>query len=185
MQKTKLKVGIAGYGIVGKRRRIFIDQHPSLQVVAVCDQNFEKSGALPDGTKFFSHYKELLKEPLDVLFVCVPNYMAADITIAGLESNLHVFCEKPPGRTVGDVQRVINIEKQKPHLQLKYGFNHRYHDSVRDALNLIKSGEFGEIINMRGIYGKSTVVPFNGGWRSERKYQSGAVRMSFRHCPSE
>lgn len=34
---TKLKVGIAGYGIVGKRRHQFIDEHPGLQVIAVCD----------------------------------------------------------------------------------------------------------------------------------------------------
>ena len=27
MKKNKLKVGIAGYGVVGKRRRIYIDQN--------------------------------------------------------------------------------------------------------------------------------------------------------------
>ena len=175
MTQTKLKVGIAGYGIVGKRRRLFIDQHPALQTVAVCDQHFGGEGILPDGVKYFTHYKELLKESLDVLFICVPNYMASEITASALEKNLHVFCEKPPGRNVADIQKVMSIEKQRPHLKLKYGFNHRYHDSVRDALALIKSGEFGEIINMRGIYGKSTVVPFNGGWRSERKYAGGGI----------
>ena len=29
----KLKVGIAGFGIVGKRRHTFIDKHPSLKTV--------------------------------------------------------------------------------------------------------------------------------------------------------
>ncbi len=41
MEKIKLKVGIAGYGVVGKRRRFYIDQHPELSTVAVCDQYFK------------------------------------------------------------------------------------------------------------------------------------------------
>jgi hypothetical protein len=35
---TKLRVGIAGYGVVGQRRRQFIDAHPDLVTVAVCDR---------------------------------------------------------------------------------------------------------------------------------------------------
>ena len=31
-----LRVGIAGYGVVGKRRRQVIDAHPALETVAVC-----------------------------------------------------------------------------------------------------------------------------------------------------
>lgn len=175
MTPKKLKVGIAGYGLVGMRRREFIDENLLFKTTAVCDQKFGGSGILPDGVKFFSHYTDLLKEELDALFVSVPNYLAADISKAGLEKNLHVFCEKPPGRNIADVVRVISAEKERPHLKLKYGFNHRYHDSVRDALHLIKSGEFGEIINMRGVYGKSKVVPFSGGWRSERQYAGGGI----------
>ena len=58
------------------------------------------------------------------------------------------FVEKPPGRTVEDIARVINIERQHPLLKLKYGFNHRYHHSVRDALNLVKSKELGSVIDL-------------------------------------
>lgn len=175
MEDKRLRVGIAGYGVVGKRRRNFIDQHPSLRTVAVCDQNYPKPGALPDGIRYFPHYTQLLKEPLDVLFVSLPNYLAADVTIAGLERGLHVFCEKPPGRDVADVGRVMEAEKKHPSLVLKYGFNHRYHDSVREALRIIQSGELGEIINVRGVYGKSKIIPFSGGWRAERKYAGGGI----------
>lgn len=37
----KLKVGIAGYGVVGKRRRGVIDEHPALEMVAVSDRTME------------------------------------------------------------------------------------------------------------------------------------------------
>jgi predicted dehydrogenase len=171
----KLRVGIAGYGVVGKRRRQFIDLNPNMVTVAVSDINFDQEGTAPDGVKFYPTYQGLFNEKLDALFVSLPNYLAAEATIAGLERGLHVFCEKPPGRDVQDVERVIEIEKKHPHLVLKYGFNHRYHDSVREALRIIISGELGEIINIRGIYGKSRVTPFSGSWRSERKFAGGGI----------
>lgn len=175
MKENKLKVGIAGYGIVGNRRRQFIDLHPNMETVAVCDQKYHQKFIMPDGVRAFSNYNQLLEEPLDILFVSLPNYLAAEVTIAGLEKGLHVFCEKPPGRDVDDIERVINIEKKHQDLKLKYGFNHRYHDSVQQAMNIIKTKKMGEIINLRGVYGKSKIIPFSGGWRAERKYSGGGV----------
>lgn len=175
MKTGKLKAGIAGYGIVGKRRRQFIDLHPGLKTIAVCDQNYEVPETMSDGVRAYSSYRHLLEEPLDVLFVCLPNYLAAEVAIAGLEKGLHVFCEKPPGRNVQDVLRVRDVEKNHPKLVLKYGFNHRYHGSVQQALKIIRSGELGSVINLRGVYGKSKIIPFSGGWRSERRYAGGGV----------
>ena len=173
--KEILNVGIAGYGVVGKRRRQYIDRHPRLKTTAVCDRKFKKSGVMSDGVRFMPDYRELLKEPLDILFVSLPNYMAAEVTIAGLRRGLHVFCEKPPGRNVRDVEEVIEAETKHPECVLKYGFNHRYHNSVREALRIVRSGELGDILNVRGIYGKSKIIPFSGGWRAERKYAGGGI----------
>lgn len=175
MNQQGLKVGIAGYGVVGKRRRQLIDQHSGMKTIAVCDQNFLRSGTMSDGVSCYANYQELLKEPLDILFVSLPNYLASEVTIAGLEKGFHIFCEKPPGRDIADIKRVIEVEKNHPRLILKYGFNHRYHDSVREALRIVKSGEMGEIINLRGVYGKSKIISFSGGWRAERKYAGGGI----------
>jgi predicted dehydrogenase len=172
-----MRVGIAGYGVVGKRRRLVVDAHAELEVVAVCDRTLPGSGAFDDGVQYFTHYGELLELDLDVLLVCISNDMAAEVTIAGLEKNLHVFCEKPPGRNVGEIARVIGIEQRFPGLKLKYGFNHRYHDSVRDALSILQSGELGRTINIRGVYGKSQLVTFGqkSDWRTKRAIAGGGI----------
>jgi predicted dehydrogenase len=174
-KQKMLRIGIAGYGVVGRRRRQFIDLHPMMQTVAVCDRTFNKSGFLSEGVHCYRNYERLLDERLDALFVSLPNYLTADVTIAGLSRGLHVFCEKPPGRDVADVLRVIEEEKRCKGLVLKYGFNHRYHDSVREALRIVRSGRLGDIINVRGVYGKSKVIPFVGGWRAERRYAGGGI----------
>lgn len=173
---TELKVGIAGFGVVGKRRKGCVDRHPHLRVVAVCDQTFDGEGTLADGVRYYRDYRRLLTEDLDVLVVCLTNDIAAEVTIAGLESDLHVFCEKPPGRNVEDILRVIAHERRHPHLKLMYGFNHRYHESVQDALRILRSGELGRVIDMRGMYGKSKLVTFNQrDWRTKREIAGGGV----------
>ena len=198
----KLKVGIIGYGIVGKRRRIFIDQNDSLETISVCDVRFledafrkdlgkihsnydsiEKlslkenvSGKLNDGVAYYSDFKQMLSENnLDMVFVCLPNYLAPQATIESLKKGCHVFCEKPPGRSVQDIVNVRKQESKNRRLKLKYGFNHRYHGSVQKAKQIIDENLFGDIINFRGVYGKSSIVPIKNEWRSLKKYSGGGI----------
>jgi len=172
----QLKVGIAGYGVVGKRRKLCADKHPDLKVVAVCDKTFSTEGALFDDIYCYKSYTKLLEQDLDILIVCLTNDVAAEVTIAGLNLGLHVFCEKPPGKNVEDIEQVIEVEKKFPESKLMYGFNHRYHSSVEDALKVVHSGDFGKIINLRGVYGKAKIVTFSqNDWRTKREVAGGGV----------
>ena len=171
----KYRVGIAGYGVVGQRRRNFIDSNPHFITTAISDVTFNKKRKQQDGLVAYPDYNLLLDHDLDVLFVCLPNYLAADATIKGLNKGLHVFCEKPPGRDVNDILNVIETEKKKIGLKLKYGFNHRYHDSFIEAGKVISSSKHGRIVNIRGVYGKSRIIPFHGGWRSQRNLAGGGI----------
>ncbi len=173
---TKLKVAIAGYGVVGKRRKECVDRHPDIEVVAVCDQTFDGDGEFADGVRFHKKYKKLLTNDIDILIVCMTNDIAAEVTVAGLEFGLHVFCEKPPGRSIEDIVKVRECEKLHPSQKLMYGFNHRYHESVRDALEILHSRKLGKVINMKGVYGKAKLITFNQPlWRTKREIAGGGV----------
>jgi predicted dehydrogenase len=170
-----LRVAIAGYGGTGQIRRRFVDGHPRMRTVAYCDQTLER-GVDPDGVHRYIDYESLLEhEDVDALFVCLWNDVAPAATIAGLESGLHVFCEKPPGRTVEDVELVREVEQRHAHLKLKYGFNHRYHDSVREALRIVRTGELGAVLDLEGVYGKSKMIRFDQDWRTRREIAGGGI----------
>jgi predicted dehydrogenase len=171
-----MKIGIAGYGIVGKRRREVAERRDDMHVVAVCDRYFKDIGTLDDGVRHYPTYHGLLAEDLDALFVCISNDMASEVTVAGLEAGLHVFCEKPPGRNMDDIARVLAAEAKAPGQKLKYGFNHRYHESVSESLRILSSGELGGVINAKGVYGKSQLVTFGQtSWRTNRDLAGGGV----------
>ena len=169
-------MGIAGYGVVGRRRRKCVDLNPHLKLTAICDRTFSKSSAIHGGVFKFSDYRDLLSHDLDLLIICLTNDIAPVVTIEALKRGLHVFCEKPPGRNLNDIKMVIDEERKNSELKLMYGFNHRYHDSVKDALSIIEKGTFGKIINLKGIYGKSQLVTFDQpDWRTKREIAGGGV----------
>lgn len=170
-----LRIGIAGFGVVGKRRKLCVDAHKNAEVIAVCDKNiFEPY--VENGIHYCSSYHHLLEKNLDALIVCMTNDVAAEVTIAGLKKGLHVLCEKPPGKDMADITKVMETKGKYPELELMYGFNHRYHDSVIEAKKMIDMGELGKIINLRGVYGKSKLITFNQpDWRTKREIAGGGV----------
>lgn len=172
----KLKVGIAGYGIVGKHRHRCIQKIPSANIIAISDKNIHANHNQDQNINFYDDYKNIYTKNLDVLFVCLTNDVAADAVIMGLEHGLHVFCEKPPGRNLSDIQRVLDCKKNHPNQKLMYGFNHRYHHSVQETLQIIRSNELGKILNLRGVYGKSKLITFNqSDWRTKKEIAGGGV----------
>jgi predicted dehydrogenase len=98
-----------------------------------------------------------------------------DVVIAALESGRHVFCEKPPGRGVADIERIREVHARRPGLVLKFGFNHRYHAGVQEAHRIVRSGRLGHVMWMRGVYGKSGGAGFESQWRSSRASAGGGI----------
>ena len=170
-----LKIGIAGYGIVGKIRKKILDGITGLKVVAISDKN-PKNRVLSKKIKFFDNYKKLFKENLDILFVSLPNKYAAEATIKALKKNINVFCEKPPARNISELNKVFKeFKNKKSKIKLKYGFNHRYHDSIILAKKIIDSKRYGKLINLKGLYGKSKIITFAGQWRSVKSIAGGGI----------
>ncbi len=172
---AKIKLGIAGYGVVGKKRREFIEKNKNFELVAISDIKFTKKKKINKKIIYLKHYKDLFNLQIDAIFICLPNKYASEATCLALKNDLHVFCEKPPGRNTKEIKDIINIEKNRPKLKLKYGFNHRYHNSFIEAKKIINSKKYGDIINLRAVYGKSAIIPFEGGWRSNRLEAGGGI----------
>lgn len=119
--------------------------------------------------------EEVINNPeVDVVFISTPNYMNADLTIKCLQAKKDVFCEKPPALNFKELKKVEAIYKASNQI-LMYGFNHRYHESIIHMKSLIDKGEFGNLIWMRGRYGKSTDENFFDGWRANIELSGGGI----------
>ena len=171
-----LRIGIAGYGIVGKRRHKSLSKIKNIKVVAICDKRIKKEYISNTGIKFLNNYKNIFDEKIDAIIICMTNDIAPLVTLDAIKNNIHTFCEKPPGRNMQDILKVVREYKKKPNLKLMYGFNHRYHYSIDYAKNIIEKKKYGKIISLRGVYGKSKMITFNqNDWRTKRKIAGGGV----------
>lgn len=167
-----LKVGIIGFGKMGKIRAKTVDATGCAKVISVYDNNpnndFEGYNSVNEP------YAIINNDDIDIIFVCTPNFLNKELTIAGLNSGKHVFCEKPPAFTGQDVKEIIESEK-KSNKKLMYGFNHRHHESVKQIKRIIDSNEYGKIIWMRGRYGKSVDAAYFETWRSKKDLAGGGI----------
>jgi predicted dehydrogenase len=161
-------------GKVGIVRQGIINRHPDLKLRAICDVK-KPMGPEFAGYDFYENYEDLLKSDIDAVFVATPNKFTPEIVVAALRHHKHVFCEKPPGRTVSDVESIISAEKKSKGCVLKFGFNHRYHGAVMEAKKIITSEVYGKILWMRGIYGKSGGKNFEKEWRNNRELAGGGI----------
>lgn len=169
-----LRVGIVGYGYMGQIRRRNIDDHPNLELTAICDPNrHEALTAL--NVPVYSSWEDLVSANIDMVFVCTPNNLIPEIAVRSLNSGHHVFCEKPPGRNLADIQRICAAELANPDCRLLFGFNHRHHPGITDAKAIIDSGALGSILTLRGVYGKGGGYDYHTSWRNDPAIGGGGI----------
>ncbi len=168
-----IKVGIIGYGRMGRIRHQAIDEVGSAEVIAISDPSIGTDyKSIPNLT-----HEELIKHSeIDVIIVCTPNFLNKELTIRALNAGKHVFCEKPPCFTAQDMEDIIDAET-KSGKKLMYGFNHRHHDSIIRMKELIDSNEYGKILWMRGRYGKSVTADYFNEWRAKKDLAGGGILM--------
>ncbi len=171
-----MNIGIIGFGVMGKTRFKAIKAiNENHRVTKICDTSSPQNGDF-HGVDYTTDYNKILNDPnIDVVFVCTPNYLSKTIVIAALRMGKHVFCEKPPGMNSSETIEMIGAEKINPGLKLMFGFNHRHHDSMIFAKQVIDSGEYGEILWLRGRYGKNVDEEFSHTWRAKKSLAGGGI----------
>jgi predicted dehydrogenase len=167
----KLKVGIIGFGTMGKIRKDAIVELARAEVIAISDPSLPKNfNELPN----LSHSEIIDHLDVNIIIVCTPNFLNKKLTIEALNAGKHVFCEKPPAFTGSDVLEIREAEK-KSGKKLMYGFNHRHHDSIIKMKELIESGEYGKVLWSRGRYGKSVTEDYYNQWRAKKELAGGGI----------
>ncbi len=168
-----LRFGIVGMGKMGHIRAKTVRDHSEAVLVCVTDPNPPMAGF--DGADVVPDYQAVIDSEVDAVFVCTPNRFIPEIVEAALDAGKHVFCEKPPGRSVQDVERIMDAERRASGLLVKIGFNHRYHYGIMEAKKIVDSGTYGDILWMRGTYGKAEGSGSATDWRNDPALAGGGI----------
>jgi predicted dehydrogenase len=167
-----LNIGIIGFGKMGQIRAKTIKANGKGTVALIFDTNTDID---PMGAEVAASAQEIIENPtIDAVFICTPNFLNKPLTIAALDKGKHVFCEKPPAFNAAEIKEIREVEKTSGK-KLMYGFNHRHHSSIKHMKTLIDSGEYGNILWMRGRYGKSVGKDFFQSWRAKKELAGGGI----------
>ncbi|MBT8208273.1 MAG: Gfo/Idh/MocA family oxidoreductase [Acidimicrobiia bacterium] len=167
------RIGIVGLGKMGQIRAATIRDNENTELVSGTDPALTAGGL--DDLAILPDHEAVIGSDVDAVFVCTPNRYIPAVAIAALDAGKHVFCEKPPGRTLEDVERIMDAERRNPGAVLKVGFNHRYHFGIMEAKKIVESGKYGGILWVRGIYGKAEGSGAPIEWRHDPEEAGGGI----------
>ncbi|MFH5823538.1 Gfo/Idh/MocA family protein [Georgenia sp. AZ-5] len=88
-------------------------------------------------------------EDVDVVHVCTPNHLHAEIAERALAAGKHVVCEKPLATTVDDARA---LAEQTDGLVTAIPFVYRFYPTVREARSRVRAGEAGPVHLIHGSY---------------------------------
>lgn len=166
-------VVIIGMGRMGKTRLESMTRHGGYIIRGVCDNREESLKKYKCRT--YTDWKKCIDcENPEIVVVCTVNAVIPEVVCYALEKGCHVFSEKPPGRNIGDTLRMKQSYNSTSNQVLKFGFNHRYHNSVIEAKSLIDSGFLGKVVAARGVYGKAGNLN-KDEWRNHVEISGGGI----------
>ncbi len=108
-----LKVGLIGVGGISGAHIPAWEAMEDAELVALCDVRPEQMETYKDTKRCYTDIQEMLdKEQLDIVDICLPTYLHADVSVAVMQRGIHVLCEKPISLKEEDVQRVYTVAKE-------------------------------------------------------------------------
>jgi predicted dehydrogenase len=161
-----LDVAVVGCGLIGHKRSAALGED---RLVGCFDVVRERAADLGPACESLD---ELLALRPDVVICATSHDQLADVAVAALDAGAHVLVEKPAGIGVADVDR-ISAAAEGAGRQVKVGFNHRYHPAIAQALDIARSGRFGDVMFVRGRYGHGGRLGYEQEWRADPQVGGG------------
>jgi predicted dehydrogenase len=96
----------------------------------------------------------LNRDDIDIVDICAPGMMHAEIAIAALAAGKHVLVEKPLANTLAEAEAMAEAARQARArgVQSMVGFNYRRVPALALARELIAEGRIGSVRHVRAAY---------------------------------
>lgn len=128
---------------------------PEVEVTAVAARNQERAQAFAASRgipRAHPSYADLLADPeVDAVYNPLPNGLHGRWTVAALEAGKHVLCEKPFAANAVEAEQVAKVAERSG-LVVMEAFHYRYHPLTLRLLEIIGSGELGELHRLEAYF---------------------------------
>jgi len=149
-----LRVAVAGTGFIGEVHARAV-RRAGARLVGVAASTPERGRAAARrlcAEDAFDHAEAMATSPdVDVVHVCTPNHLHAELTEAALAAGKHVVCEKPLAVDAGDARRLAGAAAAAGRVAT-VPFVYRFYPLVREARARVAAGAIGPVRLLHGSY---------------------------------
>lgn len=172
--KPRLGVGLIGSGFMGKAHalgfstaaRVFdLPFEIDLAVLADVDAaTAERAAGALGFRRSTGNWRELLADPeIQVVDITTPNVLHREMALAAITAGKHVYCEKPLAPTAAEAVEMTEAAEAAGRIT-QVGFNYLKNPMLAVALDIIRSGEIGEIRSFRGVHAEDYMADAAAPW---------------------
>lgn len=144
-------IRIAAIGVRGRGQSALNELGKNIVAICDVDQHVleERASKFEEkqGRKVqrFTDYRKLLEDKnIDAVAIATPNNTHALITIAAVQAGKDVYCEKPTAQTIWESRQMVQAARKYDRI-IQIGTQARSSESIKSAVEFIRSGELGAI----------------------------------------
>ena len=180
--REKIGFGIVGGGVIGPLHAQAIAAQPDARLVAVCDvvPGAAEKLAGQYGAEAMTDLDAMLaRDDIQIINVCVPSGLHAEIGIKAAQAGKHVICEKPIDITLDAADR-LTAACEAAGVKLQVISQHRFSASMQRLKRAIDDGSLGTLVlgNAEIFWYRAQAYYDSGGWRGTWALDGGGCLMN-------
>jgi predicted dehydrogenase len=179
-----LRVGMIGHGFMGQVHsqawRVaprFFDLPRPVEMALLVGRDQEathKAASRWGWTRAENDWRRAVgRDDIDLIDICTPGSLHAEIAIAALEAGQHVLCEKPLANTAAEAEAMARAadRAREAGIFAMLGFTYRRVPAVQLARQLVLGGQIGEVRQVRVAYLQDWLIDETAPmtWRLDKK----------------
>jgi UDP-N-acetyl-2-amino-2-deoxyglucuronate dehydrogenase len=180
---NKLRFAIVGAGVISSLHARAIKGNPEAELVALSDvieENAKKLAVEYGIPSIYTDYREMLqRSDVDVVCLCVPSGMHAEIAIAAAQAGKHILCEKPLDTTIEKMDAMIR-EAREAGVKLGVIYQRRVFPAAIAARKAVQDNKLGKLVLGDAYlkYYRSQEYYDSAGWRGTWELDGGGALMN-------
>lgn len=189
-QNKKTNVGLIGAGWMGATLLKRLVERDDVHVATVCSSDAKRGRSVADeagatDANIVTDFDQMIAAPdLDAVFLVNPNALHGPQSIAALEADKHVFCEKPASTDFADHCRQLELVKEKPHLITFVDYLLNFDTFEQRLHDMIAAGDLGTVTQAQINYRHPVNIAGSKAWKLKADVMGDAIGMGIIHAVS-
>jgi predicted dehydrogenase len=160
----RVRVGIIGYGLIGRIHTRSFMSHPDVQIAAVAETYQPRLDAAAeliggDVAKYRDFRRMLDDKSIDAVVVATPDHWHALLPMMACAAGKDVYVEKPMTKFVREGRWMVDVARRHKRV-VQVGTQNRSGPNFQRAREFIRSGKLGQLVSVQCSYFRNLMPGF-------------------------